>query len=173
MSCVVRLLGLLAAVLLAGSPAAADQAPPLKLHLSIKIGAPAAKVWGLVGNFADESWYPGVTASTATDGNRPGSLRTVTLGDRKLAEMLRSYRADKMSLGYGATPAPENQQVLPVRGFGSFISVRSLPRGMTLVNWTARYRPLPGGPDADAAAGLVSRFLQAGLDNLKRVAETQ
>lgn len=148
-----------------------------KVDQSITIDAPAAKVWALVGDFNGmPKWVPAVESSTATDGNTPGSERTLTIkGGEQLSESLNAYDAAAMTLRY-RMKAP-NLKILPVNNYSSSISVTADGPNRSKVNWKgAFYRgymnnePPPELND-DAAVKAVSALYQASLANLKKVVE--
>jgi hypothetical protein len=93
------LLALGVAAFLVGAAQAAS--PELKVTQSVEIAAPPAKVWGIIKNFEDLTWHPAIKASSATDGSKVGSVRTLDLGGPKLVERLtkatrRNRRIDLM-----------------------------------------------------------------------------
>lgn len=149
-----------------------------KTEESVTINAPASKVWALVGDFNGlPKWLPPVATSTATDGNKVGSIRTLTLkNNEKLEEMLTAYDASKMEFRYRAKGA--NVKALPVNDYSSSMTVE--PEGATKskVEWKgAFYRGYmnndpPKELNDDAALNAVNGLYKMGLQNLKKVAES-
>lgn len=145
-----------------------------KVTETVSIDAPADKVWGLVKNFdALASWHPAVEASPADKGNAEGSVRQLKLkGGGALTETLEAYDDTRMRYSYRA----KDGGALPVTNYTSTISVKA-EGGKTLVEWRgAFYRGYPNNnppPDQndEAAVAAVTGVYQAGLANLKALAE--
>ena len=149
-----------------------------KVEESVVVNAPPAKVWALVGDFNGlNKWVPPVEASTATDGNKVGSVRTLSItGGEKLHEVLESYDAAGMKLSYKLREA--NVKVLPVNNYSSTIMVT--PEGAnSKVTWRgAFYRGFmnnnpPAELNDDAAVNAVTGLYKASLEKLKKVAEAK
>lgn len=148
-----------------------------KVEESIVINAPPAKVWEVVGDFNGlPKWLAAVEKSSATDGNKVGSVRTLTVkGGEKLEEALEGYDATDMTVRYRAKEA--NVKVLPVNNYSSTISVKPEGSNASKVTWRgAFYRgymnnePPPELND-DAAVKAVTGLYQSGLKKLKEVVE--
>lgn len=155
------------------------RAAPAALHAdqTVAIDAPPARVWSIVRNFADLTWHPAVKNSTATDGNKPGSVRTLDLGGPKLTEELVVYDPKGMLYTYRITDDPANVKVLPVTEYVSTISVRPGTDKGSVVEWQGTFMradhsdaPAPGQDDA-AAVKAISGVYAGGLAHLKEVAE--
>lgn len=148
-----------------------------KVEESIVINAPPAKVWAVVGDFNGlPKWLPPVENSSATDGNKPGSVRTLTVkGGEKLDESLDSRDDSTMTLRYRAKEA--NIKVLPVNNYSAILSVKPEGSNASKVEWRgAFYRGYmnnnpPAELNDDAAVKAVSGLYKAGLQNLKQVVE--
>jgi carbon monoxide dehydrogenase subunit G len=155
-------------------PAAAHGPTRQKVVEQVSINAPAAKVWALIGNFdALKNWHPAVAESPADQGNNEGSVRRVVLKNGgALIESLEGYDAAKMKYNYRA----KDGGALPVTNYTSTITVRAEGNG-SVVEWRgAFYRGYPNNdppPDQndDAAVAAITGVYQAGLANLKLVAE--
>jgi hypothetical protein len=169
-----------AALLALGAMSVSLHAAPVKrLHVnkSIKIAAPPAKVWDIVKNFGDLTWLPAVKASNATDGNTPGSVRTLDLGGPKATEVLAKYNAKAMSYSYRIPPTPENAQVLPVTKYYSTLTVKPDGNGGSLVTWRGNFDRAdpsanpPAGKDDAAAIKAISGLYDLGLGNLAKLAQ--
>lgn len=156
------------AVLLAASPALAAM-PPLHVTQTVVIEAPAAKIWAIMGNFADLTWVPAVKHSSATQGNVVGSVRTLDLGGPKLTERLAAYDAAHWDYGYTILPTAANEAVLPVSDYSSTITLSAAGAGKTRVTWSGNFAPAPG-KTAAAAVGAITGVYQAGLGNLAKLA---
>ncbi len=140
----------------------------------ITIDAPAEAVWAQIKDFgALAQWHPAVEASPADQGNAEGSVREVRIkGGGALTETLERYNADGRSYSYRA----KDGGALPVTNYTSTITV-SGEGGSSTVEWRgAFYRGFPNNdppPDQndEAAVRAVTGVYQAGLANLKKLAE--
>jgi hypothetical protein len=172
------LLALGVAAFLWGAAAPAQAASPeLKVTQSVEIAAPPAKVWGVIKNFEDLTWHPAIKASSATDGSKAGSVRTLDLGGPKLVERLTKYDDAKMSYTYVFTDDPNNVKVVPVTGYQSTITVTKTAHGSKVV-WSGHFhradpaaKPAAGQDDATATKA-VTGIYRGGLDALKTKAES-
>ena len=149
-----------------------------KVEESIVINAPPAKVWALVGDFNGlNKWIPPVEASTVTDGNKVGSVRTLSItGGEKLNEVLESIDPAAMKLSYKMREA--NTKVLPVNNYSSTIAVTPDAAGSKVTWRGAFYRGfMNNNPPADlndeAATKAVTGLYKVSLEKLKKVAEAK
>ncbi len=151
-----------------------------KVTEKIEINAPAEKVWAMIGNFADAAtWLPMVESSTGEGGNEAGAKRVLTLTDGKqIFETLKKHKADKMSYSYRIPAATHDVAILPVTNYSSTISVKADGEN-SIVTWKgAFYRGYPNNDpppelNEEAAISAVTAIYQAGLANLKKLAEAQ
>ena len=157
--------------------ARADTAAPLHIDQRVAIDAKPAKVWSIVHNFSDLTWHPVIKSSSATQGNTPGSVRTLDLGGPKLVEQLASYDAAKMSYTYRITNDPANVKVLPVTNYVSTITVLPGPNNTSVAEWQGTFTradpsasPAAGQDDA-AALKAINGVYAGGLAHLKTLAE--
>ncbi len=159
-----------------------------KAEEEITINAPAAKVWGIIKNYDDMSWLPGVKSTTADNGNNKGSIRVITLKDGgTITEELKKYDDKKMTYAYKITDmstlktithsgAEEKVPVLPVDNYAASIEVEE-KGGATVVSWKAGYYRAymnnnpPEEMNEEAANTAVNGILKAGVSNLKTLAE--
>ncbi len=152
-----------------------------KIIETVDINKPVDQVWAIVKDFdALAKWHPIIAASKASKGNEVGSERTLVLkapGDPTLRESLLSYGADKHTYHYEMTGY--DLKVLPVANYSSWLTVKDDDHGGALVEWKgAFYRgdqsnePPPNLND-DAAIAAVKGVYRAGLDNLKKIAESK
>lgn len=159
-----------------------------KMDEEITINAPAAKVWGIIKNYDDMSWLPGIKSTTADKGNSKGSVRVLTLdGGGTITEELKKYDDKKMSYSYKITEmstaktithagAEEKVPVLPVDNYSATIAVED-KGGSSLVTWKAAYYRAymnnnpPEEMNETAANDAVKNILTSGLANLKSLAE--
>ena len=172
----------LIAVALLPLTAAAHGPSPQKVEKSVTIKAEPAKVWALVKDFGNwQKWHPAVTNSkleTKKDENgETATYRKLTLKDGgSIYEKLRSADDTDMKLKYEIV-----EGTVPVADYNSYITVKAGPAaGESTVTWTGRfYRvyklnpPIPAGQDDESAIKAVTGIYDAGLANLKKVAEGQ
>ena len=165
----------------AAAPTSAHEGPPLLQHerRSIDIAASVARVWAVAGSFADVTWVPAVKASTATNGNVPGSNRTLDFGGPVLTETLVAYDGAVHTYTYKIDDTAANLRVVPVRGLIAQISVSPMADGGSVATWEGTFsrvdqssNPASGLDDATAKQ-LVSGTFAAGLAGLKAKAEAR
>jgi mxaD protein len=158
----------------------APATPPL-LHekKSINIAASVERVWTVAGSFADLTWVPAVKASTATNGNTPGSNRTLDFGEAALTETLVAYDAPAHSYTYKIDETAANLRVVPVRGLVAQISVVPAADGGSVATWEGSFsrvdqgsKPASGLDDATAQKQIAGTFT-ASLAGLKAKAEAR
>jgi carbon monoxide dehydrogenase subunit G len=169
-----KLLAIIAAVLLPLT-AIAHGPSPQKVEKEIVIKADPAKVWAIVKDFGNlQSWLPPV-ASTKLETKDGSTFRLLTLKDGgTIYERLKSSDDADMKLKYEII-----EGVLPVADYNATMTVKAGPgAGETTVTWMARfYRvyklnpPIPPGQDDESAIKAVTGVFEAGLPNLKKVAE--
>ncbi len=167
---------LFAAAVVAAAPMHADAHGPTrqKVAETVSLAAPPAKVWERVKNFGDMSWLPPVFSTEAPDGNKIGSVRTLTLGAAdgpKVIEELTKYSDADRTYSYKINEVDVN--VLPVTNYSSHVTVRDGADGGSVVEWRgAFYRGFPNNDPPEnlndaAAVAAVTGVYRAGLDALK------
>lgn len=169
-----RRLAVAALTLLASGAVLAHGPTRQKAVEKITIDAPADAVWALVKNFdALAKWHPAVAESPADKGNAEGSVRQIKLkGGGALTETLERYNEAGKSYSYRA----KDGGALPVTNYTSTITV-SGEGAKSTVEWRgAFYRGFPNNdppPDQndEAAVKAITGVYQAGLANLKKLAE--
>jgi hypothetical protein len=136
---------------------------------SITTTASPKAVWALVGPFDGiAGWLPGAASSPADHGNTVGSVRIITLkapGNPTVKEKLTAHKGHSYSYAILAV----DPKVLPVTGYTSTITVAKAGAGST-VTWHSDFTPA-GGTDDAAAEKAVTGLYQAGLTNIKALAE--
>ncbi len=146
-----------------------------KVVITRDIAAPPDAVWALISDFQDMSWHPAVASTEGEGGSAPGATRTLTLGNGgKIHEKLEKYDGDKHSLFYRIEEV--DVAVLPVTNYSSWVSVKAAPGGSTVTWKGAFYRGYPNNdppPELSdqAAVDAVTGVYEAGLDNVKKLAE--
>jgi Polyketide cyclase / dehydrase and lipid transport len=147
-----------------------------KVSETIIINAAPDAVWAKVKDFgAMNTWHPAGEASTAADGNKIGSRRTLTLkGGGKVVEELETYSEADKSFSYRMKEAGP----IPVTNYSATFTVKpGSAAGTALVEWRgAFYRGFPNNdppPDKndDAAVAAVTGIYKTGLGSLKAVME--
>lgn len=169
-----------AAALMLPFSAFAHGPSPQKVEKEIVIKAEPAKVWAIVKDFGGlHKWHP-LVASTkveqAKDENgSDATFRLLTLKDGgTIYEKLKSSDDADMKLKYEIIKG-----VLPVTDYNAVMTVKAGPgAGESTVTWMARfyrmYRlnpPIPPGQDDESAVKAITGVFDAGLPNLKKVAE--
>lgn len=160
--------------------ASAHGPSPQKVEKSVTIKADPAKVWAIVKDFGGlHKWLPPVASTKVEqkkdeDGNM-ATFRQLTLKDGGIInEKLGNINEADMKIKYYIVDG-----VLPVSGYNATMTVKAGPgAGETTVTWMARfYRkyvlnpPIPAGQDDESALKAVNGVFDAGLPNLKKVAE--
>ncbi|MFI3184814.1 MAG: SRPBCC family protein [Methylococcaceae bacterium] len=159
-----------------------------KVEEDITINAPAEKVWAIIKDFGDLTWLPAVKSTTVEGGNKKGAIRVLTLKDGgTITEELKKHDDAAMSYAYKITDmstaktithagVEEKVPVLPVDNYAASIDLTD-NGGSTVVSWKAGYYRAymnnnpPEEMNEEAANTAVTAILQAGLKNLKALAE--
>ena len=173
---------ILVAGLLLALPGMAMAAKPGYLHVneSVEISAPPAKVWGLVKDWNGlHKWHPAFANTEIKSGanNKVGAVRTLTLGGDggKFDEELDGFSEKQRKYSYRIiTDSP-----LPVADYSSTIQVKSgKAKGTSVLVWKGKFKrkvadnPPAGQDDASVKKAIIGAY-QAGLQNVKKLAETK
>jgi Polyketide cyclase / dehydrase and lipid transport len=173
---------MIAAALLLALPGMALAAKPGYLHVkeSVDINATPAKVWSLVKNWNGlHKWHPAFSNTEIKSGenNKIGSFRTLTMADggAKFDEELLGFNDKKKLYSYrivGDSP-------LPVADYSSSIQVKAgKAKGTSVLVWKGKFKrkvadnPPAGQDDAGAKKTIIGAY-QAGLQNVKKLAEAK
>jgi hypothetical protein len=114
---------------------------------------PAGKVWGLISDFGNVSWFQGLTKSEVR-GTGPGMVRVMYAGDNPpIHERLESLDAKRRTLSY---TIPENIP-FPVSDYRATMTVRESGPGACELEWSCELTP-KGIPDAQAVAMLDGMY---------------
>ncbi|HKB83298.1 MAG TPA: SRPBCC family protein [Burkholderiales bacterium] len=173
---------IIAAGLLAALPATALAAKPGYLHVneSVAINAPPAKVWNLVKDWNGlHKWHPAFSNTEIKSGanNKIGAVRTLTLADggAKFDEELDGFSEKQRKYGYRII----SDSPLPVADYSSTIQVKSgKAKGTSVLVWKGKFKrkvadnPPAGQDDAGAKKTIIGAY-RAGLQNVKKLAETK
>jgi mxaD protein len=145
-------------------------APGLTTNKSVEINAAPSAVWNIVKDFDGlNKWHPAFSKDVITKGanGQVGSVRSLTLKDGPtFTEELTAYNDAKMMYSYKIVESP-----LPVDQYKSTMTVTPKGNGSVL-NWVGNFITKAGSGKTDAdAQGLIDGAYQAGLDNVKKMAE--
>jgi mxaD protein len=165
-----------------GLAACNDESPPdygapmLKVTKSVEIDAAPVRVWQEIKDFnALHEWLPTIARTRIVRGhnNEPGAVRLLTLKTGGTVEQeLLAYDAADMSQTWRII-----RGVLPVSDYKSTIRVEALGDNKSKVIWTGEFRRKDTGDkpqeraDNKAAIDAIRSPYQAGLGNLKKIAE--
>ncbi len=147
-----------------------------KVAESVTIKAAPDAVWAKVKDFTKlQDWHPAIESSTATDGNKEGSVRTLKIkGGGQVIETLESINDADKKFSYRA----KDGGALPVSNYTSTLSVKpGEAAGTTTVEWRgAFYRAYPNNnpppeQNDEAAVKAITGVYQGGLANLKKLLE--
>ena len=162
--------------LMLASSVAFAATPVLRVTKTVTIDAPAAKVWAQAKDFSGlGGWHPAVESDKIVEGsdNKVGAVRLLTLkGGGTIQEKLLAYDDAKRSFKYAIL-----EGVLPVSNYTSTFHVAAAGKNKSKVTWSGSFQRKDTGPKpaADAndktARDTMSGVYQAGLDNLKKLAE--
>lgn len=159
--------------------AGAHSASRQKVVISTPVHASAAQVWALVGDFNHwERWLPMVSATRdAGDGTSPDAPRTLVLkpGGSEILETLDGIDPAAMTLKYRIRKV--DVDAFPVNTYSATIIVKPVGATDSIVEWRGAYFRADQNFDPpekygdDAATAAVTALYNAGLANLKQVAE--
>ena len=148
----------------------------LTVTKTVTIEAPAAKVWSLTKDFNGlHTWHPALASDEIVEGknNNVGAVRLLTLkGGGTIKEKLLSFDPKARSYKYSIL-----EGVVPVTDYESTFVVKSLGKNKSSATWSGRFkRKNVGDNPADnendkAATDAITGVYQAGLDNLKKIAD--
>lgn len=150
----------------------------LNTYQSVTVNAPASKVWGLVKGWDGlHTWHPVFSNTKILKGGLTeiGGVREVTVKDGpSFTEELLAYDDGGMNLKYKIIESP-----LPLVEYVSVVRVNALPNNQSQMVWLASYKrrvkdnPKPGAEDDDGIMNFVHGAYQAGLQNVKKMAESK
>lgn len=158
--------------------AVAEEANELTVHQSIKINAPPAAVWAVVGDFNGlPRWLATIADSKIVYGtnNQVGAIRQFTRRNgTKATERLIDYDPVAMRIGYTYVDG-----MIMASDYFPVVTVKDAGDGTSIVDWNARLKrlayamdPPPPGQDDKSLTDFFNGIYKAGLENLKRVIES-
>jgi len=124
-------------------------------RVSVKesLAFPAEKVWGLISDFGNVSWFQGL-AKSEVRGTGPGMVRLMYAGDNPpIHERLEALDAKGRTLTY---TIPENIP-FPVSDYRATMKVSESGPGRCELEWSCELTP-KGIPDAQAVAMLEGMY---------------
>jgi hypothetical protein len=115
------------------------------------IGAPAAEVWELLGDFGGVTkWGGAMLESCTVEGSGVGAVRTIGLaGGGSIQERCEAYDGPKRSLTYSII----GNSPLPLRNYVSTCRVVEAGPDACRVEWEGRFEP--NGAPEEQAQGIV------------------
>jgi Polyketide cyclase / dehydrase and lipid transport len=142
----------------------------LTSNKSVEINAAPAAVWNIVKGFDGlNKWHPAFSGDVLKSGanGQVGAVRAITLKDGPtFTEELTAYNDAKMMYSYKIIESP-----LPLDKYTSTMTVTPKGNGSVLT-WVGNYITKAGSGKTDAdSQGLIDGAYQAGLDNVKKMAE--
>lgn len=151
---------------------------PQKVLESVEIDRPIEKVWEKIKDFgALSQWNPAIAKSDSEGGNKPGEKRTLTFPNGEhLVEELDFYDAGAYEYDYRLKDV--NVKALPASSYSAVLKLTPEGQG-TKVEWKSRlYRGdtsnfPPDDLNDEAAVQAMQTFFKTGLENLKRIVESE
>jgi hypothetical protein len=133
------------------------------VSMSIKIQAPAAKVWKIISDFNGLPKFVPAIVNSTMEGSGVGAVRTLTLGDGgQTVEQLEGLDEQARSLSYSIVNSP-----LPLENYLSTMQVRELGGNKCEVVWSSTFKP-KGASEAEAKK-IVEGVYSLGFDGLKKM----
>jgi len=124
---------------------------------------PIEKVWPIIAAFGGlDRWAAGVTGCTV-QGEGPGAIRTVSLGERQARERLETIDPSSHKLRYHILPP----HAMPARNVFSEIRLTALDDGRTEIRWRSEATDF-GVPSEQVGAG-IEKFYRRSLEGLDRM----
>jgi hypothetical protein len=129
---------------------------------SVELGAPADRVWQLIGGFHSlPDWLPYIRSSVMSEGGR---VRTLTSdANERIVERLESFDNRNRTYSYSFIESP-----FPATNYLATLSVRQAGDPQrTIVEWSGRFEPV-GVSDNDVIT-LFHGIYRTGLNALRTV----
>ena len=138
----------------------------ITVHVSGRIGASAAEVWEVAGDFNGlPAWLPGIRASRM-EGQGAGAVRHLDIsarGGQWVAERLEHIDDSAHTCTYTIVDGS-----LPLSNYTSTFRLQDAADGEScMLDWRAGFEA-KDAPDADAEA-FVTRAYEAGLEGLRKI----
>jgi hypothetical protein len=127
------------------------------------IDHPVGRVWPLIADFGGlAAWAAGVTGCTL-DGEGPGAVRTVALGDRVARERLEAIDPVRHWLRYHILPP----HAMPADDVYSDISLTAIGKDRTEIRWSSEASGFAVPPEQIGAR--IEGFYGKSIEGLRRL----
>jgi len=138
-----------------------------EVKVSESLAAPAAKVWGLLGDFGGVAkWGGSMLQSCTVDGSGVGAVRTIGLpGGASIQERCEAYDDARRALTYsivGTSP-------IPIRNYVSTCRVVETGANQCRVDWEGRFEP--DGVAEEQAQSLVRGIYTGAIKTVRKILE--
>lgn len=151
--------------------AATAPAKQLMVRKMVAIDASADAVWAKAKDFGGlNTWHPAIARDEIVEGkdNEPGAVRQLTTKDgATIKEQLLRYDEASRSYEYAILESP-----LPITDYDSTLIVQTDGADKCTVSWYSSFKS-NGKADDKTATDAVAGIYAAGLDNLKKLAESK
>ena len=136
-----------------------------EVKVSESLAAPAAKVWGLLGDFGGVAkWGGSMLQSCTVDGSGVGAVRTIGLpGGASIQERCEAYDAAGRALTYSII----GKSPIPVRDYRSTCRVVETGANECRVDWEGRFEP--AGVPEEQAQGMVRGIYTGGIAGARKL----
>ncbi len=136
------------------------------VKVSESIAAPAAEVWGLLGDFGGiVKWSGGMVQSSTVEGTGVGAVRRNGLpGGMEIVERCEAYAAAARSLSYSMVG---ESRILSVRNYLSICTVVETSANECRVDWSATFDVV--GANEVQAQGMVRSLYLAGIAGVRKL----
>lgn len=136
-----------------------------EVKVSEPVAAPAAKVWGLLGDFGGVmKWGGKMLESCTVEGTGVGAVRTVGLpGGVSIRERCEAYDATNRVLTYSIIA----KSPLPIRNYVSTCRVVETGPNECRVDWHGRFEP--DGVSEEQAQGMIRGIYTGGIAGARKL----
>lgn len=108
---------------------------------------PVTQVWGLLREFGDVSWVPGMGESARVEGEGVGMSRFFGSPGAEIQETLVAFDEDARTFSYEIP----NNLPLPLDGYRATVVLTDQGDGKTEIDWSCEAEPTGTAEEADAA----------------------
>ena len=142
----------------------------LNSYSSMRIDAPASRIWDVVKDFDGlETWHPVFSGDELKSGtnNEVGAIRTLTIKDGpSFDEELLAWDAYNRTYTYRIIdPAP-----LPIKNYQSTMSIMQLEPGVSNVTWSSAYENNSNGEMTDMQViEFLNGVYKVGLEQVREM----
>lgn len=131
------------------------------------IDHPIDRVWPVIADFGGlAAWASGVTGCTL-EGEGPGAVRSVALGDRIAQERLEAIEPDRHRLRYHVVPP----HAMPAENVYSDISLTAIDTNRTEILWMSEASDFGISPEQLGAR--IEGFYSKSIEGLKRLLDAE